>query len=516
MQASTVPLTGPNPVLVAFRGTEPQSRITAFFRLILLIPHFIVLYFLRIAAFVILIIGWFGALFTGRLPDFAADFLAGVLRWELRVSAYLFLLNDRYPPFTLEPVEDYPARLAVAPGPLNRLAVLFRLFLAIPAEVVAGIAVIGMFLVSIVGWVITVITGRLPRALHEAFSAVLRFEIRYWGYWYLLTSSYPSGLFGDQESAEGGWMAEPQPAWGPGQAPYGGGPGTAWPPASPPPPTGPAPSPEGWAPSDQPSPPAPASPGAPSAANLAGEQSQTTDSPPSTTVDAPTGVPSMGHAPQSPWAASKPGQEGGAGAWQPAPGTPGAPPPPPPGAPPAPPPGFPAPTAPPVGRATPWPLVLSKSAKRLVALFLILGVLTYVGIVVGSTVAGSSSSSARTQVLNYYNSLGRSLNSAESQERACVQSTGNDFQCAKTFDRQAAQQLSTYASQIRGVSVPSSSSQAAAEVVNSSNRAAGLLTNLANSPTRSVYASRLNQGGGIQESLNAVDSSTTNLITSLL
>ena len=59
------------------------------------------------------IIGWFGALFTGRLPVFAADFLAGYLRWLTRVFAYTILLTDVYPPFTLEDAE-YPVRVAVA------------------------------------------------------------------------------------------------------------------------------------------------------------------------------------------------------------------------------------------------------------------------------------------------------------------------------------------------------------------------------------------------------------------
>ncbi len=64
----------------------------------------------RVAAFVVTVIGWFGALFTGRLPVFAADFLTGYLRWLARVYAYLYLLTDVYPPFALDDA-DYPVRL---------------------------------------------------------------------------------------------------------------------------------------------------------------------------------------------------------------------------------------------------------------------------------------------------------------------------------------------------------------------------------------------------------------------
>src|SRR5215469_10100058 len=58
------------PVLVAFAGPAPQSRLTVAFRVILAIPQFIVVWALTIAAEVLAIIGWFAALFTGRLPDF--------------------------------------------------------------------------------------------------------------------------------------------------------------------------------------------------------------------------------------------------------------------------------------------------------------------------------------------------------------------------------------------------------------------------------------------------------------
>jgi hypothetical protein len=66
----------------------------------LAIPHYIVLWFLSIAAFVLVIIAWFAILFTGRYPKDLFNFVVGVFRWNLRVAAYAFLLTtDRYPPF---------------------------------------------------------------------------------------------------------------------------------------------------------------------------------------------------------------------------------------------------------------------------------------------------------------------------------------------------------------------------------------------------------------------------------
>jgi hypothetical protein len=70
----------------------------------LAIPHYIVLFFLSVAAFVCIVIAWFAILFTGRYPRGLFDFVEGVLRWWTRVIAYAFVLvTDEYPPFSLSP-----------------------------------------------------------------------------------------------------------------------------------------------------------------------------------------------------------------------------------------------------------------------------------------------------------------------------------------------------------------------------------------------------------------------------
>ena len=69
---------------------------------LLAIPHYVVLFFLSIAAVFAVIVAWFVILFTGRYPRAIFDFVEGVLRWWLRVEAYaLLLVTDRYPPFRL-------------------------------------------------------------------------------------------------------------------------------------------------------------------------------------------------------------------------------------------------------------------------------------------------------------------------------------------------------------------------------------------------------------------------------
>ena len=71
---------------------------------LLAIPHYVVLFFLDIAALVVVIAAWFANLFTGRCPRVMFDFVEGVIRWNVPVAGYaLVLVTDRYPPFRLAP-----------------------------------------------------------------------------------------------------------------------------------------------------------------------------------------------------------------------------------------------------------------------------------------------------------------------------------------------------------------------------------------------------------------------------
>ena len=223
------------PVLLAIAPPAPQSRLTVLVRLILVIPHAFALLVLEIVGLVLLVIGWFGALFTGRLPDFAADFLTGLLRWQARVYAYGMLLTDKYPPFTMDDA-DYPVRVAVRPGSLNRLAVLFRFFLLIPVQVVQDLLSYGaLTIMAFISWCIVLITGRLPDAMHQALSAVLRYQTRIEGYSFMLTSAYPGGLLGDMPPAFG----VPAAPAAPGAPAAPAAPGAAAEPATPGEPTAP-------------------------------------------------------------------------------------------------------------------------------------------------------------------------------------------------------------------------------------------------------------------------------------
>jgi hypothetical protein len=83
--------------------TGRRDRLSIGLRIFYVIPHVIVLVFLNIAWILTSIVAWFAILFTGRYPGGLYGFAVGVLRWDLRVEAYLLLMRDEYPPFTLSP-----------------------------------------------------------------------------------------------------------------------------------------------------------------------------------------------------------------------------------------------------------------------------------------------------------------------------------------------------------------------------------------------------------------------------
>ncbi|MFE9249614.1 DUF4389 domain-containing protein [Streptomyces sp. NPDC007088] len=166
-------------------------------RLPLLVPHAVILVFLSVGAFFVVLAGWCAALVLGRLPRGCYAYLAAYLSYEARVRASAMLLVDRYPPFAWRPVE-YPVRFATRPTHLNRLAVLFRVVLVIPAAIVESLATAGWWALSLVWWLVTLVLGRMPRPLFEATAATLRYALRTHAYWLLLTPEYPKRFFGDE------------------------------------------------------------------------------------------------------------------------------------------------------------------------------------------------------------------------------------------------------------------------------------------------------------------------------
>ena len=182
---------------------------------VLAIPHYVVLFFLWVAFLAMSVVAFFAILITGRYPQGIFDFNVGVLRWSWRVSFYAYgaLGTDRYPPFTLREVPDYPAHLAVDyPEHLSRGLVLVKWWLlAVPHYIIVGLFVsggayaavqtdtgretwAGPGLIGILVFfaaVVLLFTGRYPRGMFDLVLGLNRWALRVAAYAALMIDDYP-------------------------------------------------------------------------------------------------------------------------------------------------------------------------------------------------------------------------------------------------------------------------------------------------------------------------------------
>ena len=168
-----------------------RSRLTVFFRLLLVIPHLIWLALWGIVAELAVLIAWFAALFTGRVPDGLHGFIANFLRYSTRVNSYMLLLANPYPPFSS--AGSYPIDVRIdSPQQQSRLTVFFRLLLVIPAGLLSYVFRIVNNLVALLGWFYCLALGRMHEGMRNISAWLLRYEIQTYAYLFLLTGRYPS------------------------------------------------------------------------------------------------------------------------------------------------------------------------------------------------------------------------------------------------------------------------------------------------------------------------------------
>ena len=151
---------------------------------------------------VVCIIAFFAILFTGKYPRGLFDFNAGVLRWSWRVGFYSYqaLATDKYPPFSLEPDDDYPADLTIEyPEKLSRGLVLVKWWLlAIPQYIIVSIFMGGgegagglVFVLAIIAAIVLLFTGKYPESIFKLVVGMNRWAFRVYAYASLMTDEYP-------------------------------------------------------------------------------------------------------------------------------------------------------------------------------------------------------------------------------------------------------------------------------------------------------------------------------------
>lgn len=172
---------------------EP-NRATTFFRLILAIPWMIVAAFWGILFIFSHLIAWAAVTILGRYPQWLYEFNGGIVRFSVRVSAWLYLQTDAWPPFGLSEDDSYPIRVRIAPAAerQSRLKAFFRLILVLPVAIVLsyGTSYIQL-LAGVVAWVTIVFRGYLPEGVNSMMTFVNSFHARVLGYIAILTDDYP-------------------------------------------------------------------------------------------------------------------------------------------------------------------------------------------------------------------------------------------------------------------------------------------------------------------------------------
>lgn len=166
------------------------SRLLIFIKWLLAIPHLLALAFVSIAVMIVTVVAWFAILITGKYPEGLWRFTLGYFKWTTRTNAYVGLMRDEYPPFSLE--ADYPARLDLEyPTSLSRLLIFVKWLLIIPHSFVLYFVSLAAYIVAIIAWFAILFTGNYPEGLFRFYEGYMRWTERANAYMLLLTDDYP-------------------------------------------------------------------------------------------------------------------------------------------------------------------------------------------------------------------------------------------------------------------------------------------------------------------------------------
>ena len=165
------------------------SRLLIFVKWLLVIPHLVVLGLLFLGLSFTTVIAWFAILFTGRYPRGLWNFGTMTLRWAARVSAYVYLQRDEYPPFA---DESYPVQFWLHyPRRLSRLLIFVKPILIFPHFIILYVLGLIWYVVLFLAWFGILFTGAMPRSLFDFMTGYHRWNWRVSTYILLFTDAYP-------------------------------------------------------------------------------------------------------------------------------------------------------------------------------------------------------------------------------------------------------------------------------------------------------------------------------------
>jgi hypothetical protein len=216
-----------DPITLKAELPEEPSRALWLVKWLLLVPHIFLLVFLWVGLVGSTLIAFFAIIFTGRYPRGLFDYSVGVLRWSWRVTYYGYgaLSTDRYPPFSLQSVEDYPADLKIDyPERLKQWMPLVKWLLAAPHYLVLAVLIGGhqgggesmvgsyhdyqgafpslLFLLVLFIAVVLLFTGKMQRDMRRLAVGINRWALRVAAYVGLMTDEYPPFRLMEREEIE--------------------------------------------------------------------------------------------------------------------------------------------------------------------------------------------------------------------------------------------------------------------------------------------------------------------------
>lgn len=169
---------------------------TFFGWLYILIPHAFVLLFLALWGAILQFVAFWVILFTGRYPQSMFEYQAGLLKWNLRLSARLYNLSDGYPAFGIKSTDDKTDLVIPYPEKVNRGLMLLRLFLGIfyvylPHMFILYFRAVFVGVLIFLAWWVVLFTAKYPDFMFDWVTGQLRWQMRVTLYMQYMTDTYP-------------------------------------------------------------------------------------------------------------------------------------------------------------------------------------------------------------------------------------------------------------------------------------------------------------------------------------